>query len=101
MRPVPYKPGDAVIWDWRLAHRITEDHPGSDTREVVYTSFFPDIPLNRNFVAHQLEAMKSGAYPPEFMREGNKGEIVPGWDTQVLRNLTEWEEKILGMREWS
>jgi len=66
----------------------------------VYTSFFPDIPLNRKYVARQLEAMKNGTYPPEYMREGKKEEIVPGWDPQILRNLTEWEEMVLGISEW-
>jgi len=100
MIQVPYKPGDAVIWDWRLAHRITEDHPGRDTREVVYTSFFPDILLNRKYVQRQLEAFKKGIYPPEYMKDGKQNEKVPGWDPQVLQNLTEFDEKLLGIRSW-
>ena len=47
MELVPVEPGCAVLWDWRTPHQTAAEHPGPDTREVVYTSFLPDIPINR------------------------------------------------------
>jgi len=101
MRQIHYNPGDAVIWDWRLPHRITEDHPGTEPREVVYTSFFPDIPLNRRYVENQLEAMKTGKYPPEFSRDENRDTIVPGWDPAVFNSFSTIEKQLLGICPWN
>ena len=50
-----YPAGAAVFWDWRLPHRNAKEHNGSVPREVVYTGFLPDIPLNRQYVIDQLK----------------------------------------------
>ena len=66
MELVPVEPGCAVLWDWRTPHQTAAEHPGPDTREVVYTSFLPDIPINREYAEKQAAALLGGRYPPDF-----------------------------------
>jgi len=97
MKSIDYNPGDALLWDWRLVHRITETHPGMDTREVIYTSFLPDISVNREYVKKQLESFKRGVTPPDFCREEKmKYQRVPGWNEEFFNQLTPIERKLIG-----
>ena len=49
--------GSAVFWDIRTPHSNSYKHLGSSPRAVVYCSFLPDIPLNRQYI-HQNQLQK-------------------------------------------
>ena len=65
MLHVPYEAGDAVVWDMRLPHATAAEHPGPDSREVVYTSFLPDLQPNREYMRQQLASLRDGSFPPD------------------------------------
>ena len=44
---VPYKSGSAILWDWRLPHANAKYNNSTIPREVIYTGFLPDTPVNR------------------------------------------------------
>jgi len=52
-RPVVAPRGSVVFWDGRIPHATAMHLSGSDTREVVYCGFLPDVPLNRLYAARQ------------------------------------------------
>ena len=97
---VQYGPGDAVLWDWRLPHGVALVHPGPDTREVVYTSFLPEIPINRAYVSKQWCCIEKGTYPPDFVRKGGAELIdsdhVPDYHIKTFRDLSEEQRAMLG-----
>lgn len=105
MVPVPFLAGDAVLWDSRLAHKTSEELPGQHVREVVYSAFLPDTPVNRIYAKVQASCLSTGRFPPSqafgvapLAKEGVKAMggpdrastdvTVPGWDPMALAELT-------------
>jgi len=68
--------GAAVFWDWRIPHKNAAIHNGERPREVVYTGYLPDIPLNREYVREQLQRYKRHLIPQDFARDGDKVEAL-------------------------
>jgi len=114
-----YPAGSLVLWDWRIPHRQQERHDGIEAREVVYTSFLPDINVpstianergetkgttsvrvNKIYAEKQLLAFVEGRFPPDFTSDSlNKkwNGKVPGWkkeDVEDLLGQTLTEEQI-------
>jgi hypothetical protein len=58
VRHIPVKAGAAVFWDNRIPHANAYRHEGEVPRSVVYSSFLPDIALNREYVRQQLANWK-------------------------------------------
>lgn len=54
--------GSLVLWDSRLPHSTSDTLGGYDSREVVYSGFLPDIPLNRAYVTDQRGKLLSNRY---------------------------------------
>eukprot|EP00980_Cylindrotheca_fusiformis_P028118 scaffold22581_cov123-Cylindrotheca_fusiformis.AAC.15 len=52
---LPVSAGSAVFWDNRIPHANAYRHDGCTPRAVVYCSFLPDVPLNRQYVKNQLQ----------------------------------------------
>jgi len=93
--PVEYEAGDAVIWDWRLPHRTEETHPGDDTREVVYSTFVADIPLNKEYILEQRKSFVGGKYPPDVFNWWERG-AAPGWKRESIKMLSPLGRQLLG-----
>jgi hypothetical protein len=100
IKPLVYPPGSLVLWDWRLPHATAVSHPGPDTREVVYTSFLPDTPVNRQYAADQLAAFHRGVFPPDFARDRSGPKKVPGWDPSILSTANPLQQRLLGITPW-
>ena len=106
-----YPAGSFVIWDWRIPHRQQERNDGLEAREVVYTSFLPDINvaskftlepsetenfrssftrINKNYAEKQLSNYVDGTFPPDFVSGSlNKkwNGKVPGWRMEDVKEL--------------
>ena len=106
-----YPAGSFVIWDWRIPHRQQERNDGLEAREVVYTSFLPDINvaskftlepsetenfrssftrINKNYAEKQLSNYVDGTFPPDFVSGSlNKkwNGKVPGWKMEDVKEL--------------
>ncbi|GAX24710.1 hypothetical protein FisN_4Hh268 [Fistulifera solaris] len=61
---IPVTAGSAVLWDNRIPHANAYRHDGTEPRVVVYTSFLPDVAINRQYARQQLEHIRRGRNPP-------------------------------------
>jgi hypothetical protein len=66
LEPVNSAAGSVVFWDNRLPHATAENLVSSDTREVLFTGYLPDIPLNLEYVQLQYSNFTKGLAPPSF-----------------------------------
>jgi ectoine hydroxylase-related dioxygenase (phytanoyl-CoA dioxygenase family) len=55
IRHIPVRAGSAVFWDNRIPHANSYRNDSDTARAVVYCSFLPDVPLNRQYAEKQLE----------------------------------------------
>lgn len=54
--------GSLVCWDNRLPHATSHILAGSDTREVVYVGWLPDVELNRKYCQEQLSNIRNDIF---------------------------------------
>jgi Protein of unknown function (DUF1479). len=55
IRHIPVRAGSAVFWDNRIPHANAYRNDSDIARAVVYCSFLPNVPLNRQYAEKQLE----------------------------------------------
>lgn len=94
-RPVIAPRGSLVLWDGRLPHMTAAKMTGSDTREVVYTGFLPDVPLNRAYCKKQLVAIRKNHPPPAYV-EATTETSDRNWDEA---QLTPAQARLLGVED--
>jgi len=63
--------GALVLWDNRLPHSTCEKLEGYDTREVIYISYIPNVPLNIKYVKEQAEHLKKNIQPPSYYKSND------------------------------
>jgi hypothetical protein len=88
--------GSLCIWDNRLPHFVSEtfDSPTGDTRQVLFSTFLPDVPLNRVYAARTLSNMLRNVTPPDFKA------ARADFDVQARRAFSPLQEKIFGLTSW-
>ena len=90
--------GSVVFWDNRIPHANSYKHLGEIPRAVVYTSFLPDVPLNRKYVAKQLAQWRQGRQPTDqWVKSGEEDDILTSDDEQ---KFTQEQRKLLGIEPW-
>ena len=94
-QPVVAPAGSMVFWDNRLPHATASKLAGHDTREVVYTGFLPDVPLNRSYVSRQLAALRANKPPPAY-EEHNETKGDRNWEET---QLTAEQKEMLGCND--
>jgi Protein of unknown function (DUF1479) len=97
IRHVPVRAGAAVFWDHRIPHANAYRNDGTRPRCVVYTSFLPDVAINREYVREQLENMKMGRQPTDTWIESTKHEESC---SAVLSGLNANGRCLLGIDPW-
>lgn len=60
---VPVRKGSVVFFDNRIPHANSYRHLGSSPRIVIYCSFLPDVPINREYAKRQLQDYYKGNTP--------------------------------------
>ena len=94
LEPINAPKGSLVCWDNRLPHATCQKLDGWDTREVVYSGFLPNIQLNRDFVAKQLQALRANRPPPGVAQPDLKERCDLDWEEH---ELTEEQKTLLGI----
>ncbi|KAF1783059.1 Rossmann-like alpha/beta/alpha sandwich fold [Phytophthora cactorum] len=61
--------GSVIFFDWRLPHANSYKHIGTIPREVIYTGFIPDTPMNRSYAQEQLRRYKSRLLPADHWQK--------------------------------
>eukprot|EP00035_Acanthoeca_spectabilis_P005771 m.117287 g.117287 ORF g.117287 m.117287 type:complete len:367 (-) comp13180_c0_seq1:2414-3514(-) len=113
MEAMHFDPGDAVLWDSRLAHKTADTLEGVAVREVVYTAFLPSTSENTAYATVQGRCLRDGRFPPSqafgvapLAKEGvgvavggpdraASDAMVPGWNPKFLASLPERDRKAL------
>ena len=72
--------GSLVLWDNRLPHSTCNDLISDDTREVVYTGFLPNIPLNIKYATKQWD-LYNKKLPPSYLSSCDSDYIVQQMST--------------------
>ncbi len=58
--------GSLVVWDNKLPHATTAKLKGYDSREVIYLSYIPNVPLNIQYWKKQKENFQKNEAPPSY-----------------------------------
>lgn len=61
--------GSVIFFDWRIPHANSYKHVGTIPREVIYTGFIPDTPMNCEYVQEQLRRYKSRLLPADHWQK--------------------------------
>lgn len=83
--------GSLVLWDNRLPHATCEKLCGFDSREVVYLSYIPNVPLNIKYFNDQKENFIKNIQPPSYLKDINK-KVDRNYE---INELNDWQKKIL------
>lgn len=58
--------GSLVLWDSRIPHSTCNKFEGFDSREVIYMSYIPNVPLNIQYHNKQCQNYEANIPPPEY-----------------------------------
>ena len=99
VKHVPVRAGSAVFWDNRIPHANSYRHCGDVPRCVVYCSFLPDVPINREYVQYQLRNWRSGKCPTDRWIEADSSDATNG-DVSADATFTALGRRLMGLDEW-
>jgi len=89
--------GSVVAFDWRIPHANAARNDLPTTREVAYSSFLPDVEVNRGYAIHQRTRYHARLKPnDQWIRSKDEREDEALYEFSLLgkRLLGEvpWEE---------
>ncbi|GMF23730.1 unnamed protein product [Phytophthora lilii] len=85
------KAGSVIFFDWRIPHANSYKHVGTIPREVIYTGFIPDTPMNRTYVQEQLRRYKARLLPADHWQKDDV-------DARVTEDFSAHHFSALGSR---
>lgn len=83
--------GSLIFWDNRLPHATCQKLAGSDTREVIYIGYLPDIPLNREYCQAQWTNLQKNIHPPAYLKDP----AIKGDRNWSIEQLSPLQKKLL------
>lgn len=90
--------GSVIFFDWRIPHANSYRHVGTTPREVVYTGFLPDVPMNRVYVAEQLRRYRLRLLPADHWQKAEGDKRV---DEQFSHHaFSALGARLIGMYPW-
>lgn len=87
LEPVHAPKGSLVFWDNRLPHATSQKLGGSDTREVVYIGYLPQVDTNRQYAQWQAMRLRENRFPPAFATEEDDELADRDWQIPELSDL--------------
>jgi hypothetical protein len=100
---IPVPKGAAVFWDNRIPHSNAYRNDGNENlpRCVLYTSFLPDVEINRQYVKEQLVNMKMGKQPMDMWIDSESKTIEDeNICREILAKLDVRQRQLLGVEPW-
>ena len=94
--PVLAPAGSILLWDNRLPHATAPHHFGPDTREVLFMTYLPNVPRNKQYAQHQLANYLNRQLPPDFSKQEN----CPMSDDAWRHDFTQLGRYLMGLEEW-
>ena len=92
-RAIVIHAGSFVMWDNRLPHSTCSKLTNFDSREVIYMSYIPNVPLNVSYNKQQMENFLHNKKPPAYIGSDNST-IDRNYD---INKLTDIQKKILNI----
>lgn len=83
--------GSLVLWNNRLPHATCSKLKGYDSREVIYLSYIPNVPLNIKYAQEQKENFKANKQPPSYLTDP-KLKVDRDY---LINDLTDFQKKFL------
>eukprot|EP00934_Nitzschia_sp_Nitz4_P007019 Nitzschia sp. Nitz4//scaffold41_size133979//109106//110206//NITZ4_003367-RA/size133979-processed-gene-0.265-mRNA-1//-1//CDS//3329551530//7009//frame0 len=97
---IPLKAGSAVLWDNRIPHANAYHHRGDQPRAVIYCSFLPDVPINREYLRNQLEDFRAKR-PPRDQWNHMEKDRMEVWDASMQDyELSDLGRRLMGIDPW-
>lgn len=78
--------GSLVLWDNRIPHATCDKLSGYDTREVIYLSYIPNVPLNIKYIKSQSENLIKNIQPPSYLKDETLN-VDRNYDVKELSNF--------------
>lgn len=94
--PVLSPAGSIVLWDNRLPHATAPHHFGPDTREVLFMTYLPNVPRNRQYAQAQLANYLNRQLPPDFSKQRNCPMPADAWNHE----FSQLGRHLIGLDEW-
>jgi len=94
---IPVPAGSAVFWDNRLPHANSYRNDSMVPRAVVYCSFLPDVPINRNYAKKQLEDWELRRIPRSMWINVDNETTETNNQDYTFSDLG---RKLIGIDEW-
>jgi hypothetical protein len=85
--PVFVPNGSLVLWDNRIPHATCDKLDSSDTREVVYCSFLPNVKFNQDYIHKQLLCLRNNCPPPAYHDRNHSEKVDRNWNETELTPL--------------
>ena len=91
---------------YSIPHANAYRHDGTIPRTVVYCSFLPDVPINRQYVQQQLQCWKEGRFPSgnqwiNHHSNTNKIKIIPlNTDATINDDVIEEDNNVLNQNRY-
>ncbi|KAF0700329.1 Aste57867_9142 [Aphanomyces stellatus] len=95
---VPCDAGSVILFDWRIPHANSYRHVGSIPREVVYTGFLPNVPMNRIYADEQLRRYNARLLPADHWQKGDTEKKVD--ETFSSHEFTPLGRQLMAMDPW-
>ncbi|KUF78939.1 hypothetical protein AM587_10001368 [Phytophthora nicotianae] len=90
--------GSVILFDWRLPHANSYKHVGTIPREVIYTGFIPDIPINRSYVQEQLRRYKARLLPADHWQKDDVHSRVA--EDFSAHHFSALGSRLIGLHPW-
>ncbi|ETK71776.1 hypothetical protein L915_21035 [Phytophthora nicotianae] len=90
--------GSVILFDWRLPHANSYKHVGTIPREVIYTGFIPDIPINRSYVQEQLRRYKARLLPADHWQKDDVHARVA--EDFSAHHFSALGSRLIGLHPW-
>ncbi|RHY31294.1 hypothetical protein DYB32_003632 [Aphanomyces invadans] len=95
---VPADAGSVILFDWRIPHANSYRHVGIIPREVVYTGFLPNVPMNQAYALEQLRRYKARLLPADHWQKGTTDKAVD--ETFSAHEFAPLGRKLMAIDPW-
>lgn len=90
--------GSVIFFDWRIPHANSYKHTGAIPREVVYTGFLPNVPMNAHYAQEQLRRYRLRLLPADHWQKSQDDTRV---DEQFsTHHFSSLGSRLIGLHPW-
>ncbi|CAK4660410.1 hypothetical protein AeMF1_015120 [Aphanomyces euteiches] len=96
---IPCDAGSVILFDWRIPHANSYRHVGTIPREVIYTGFLPNVPMNQIYAKEQLRRYTARLLPADHWQKGVEDKAVD--ETFSPHEFTPLGRQLMAIDPWN